>query len=104
MKKLLFLLAFLPLLGLLACDCHHESNGTVFDKTTGQPLAGVTVNYSRPGHEDEMLQYQGITGTDGTFKVSNDLCANYMVTFGKPGYTHFTADAESDMVIYLDQE
>lgn len=76
---------------LASCDCVHRASGTVLDKKTGQPLAGVVLG-KYGDHEDAGIYAKmDRTDTTGTFDyeaVSGGVfgCPPLTLHFFKEGY------------------
>ena len=98
--KHFFLFSFLIVL-FYSCNCHHEGNGYVYDKTTQTPIANARVEIMSGVPGKDTLSPAVFTDHNGYFSYKHDYCKD-MVTIRKENYIgHSIKDMKGD-TIYLE--
>jgi hypothetical protein len=98
--KYLLLFSFLTIF-FLSCNCHHEGNGYVYDKTTKIPIANARVDIIAVVPGKDTISPAVFTNSDGYFSYKHNSCKD-MVTIYKKNYIgHSMKDMNGD-TIYLE--
>jgi hypothetical protein len=98
--KYLLLFSFLAIF-LLSCNCHHEGNGYVYDKTTKIPIANARVDIIAVVPGKDTISPAVFTNSVGYFSYKHNSCKD-MVTIYKKNYIGHTLKDMNGDTIYLE--
>jgi len=100
----LLTLCCLPLLVLNACSCKKDFEGVVYDRATGLPLEGVTIEVHLTSVNEVVFDAPVITDSKGHYTATLSECMEYMISAHLDDYASqtWTPSIEELDTVYLD--
>lgn len=83
---------------VVSCKSASERTGVIVDDTTGEPVAGVTVEIYMKDQVKDSLQSKVSSRKDGTFRVSEKRPKDQLFILEKGGYISHVSSLPDDTI------